>query len=871
MKKLLFGVLTAFGVALGANAAETGAETTFEKGDTTVSVQEDKSLLLTDENYWSVDGVEETGVATTSKVTAYTEAGVEKGTANGGFGDVTGMNTSYGTQYLQIDADSVLLRKNTATLSTETTSYYIDTMVKFTATDLIDEQMEKEIAPGEKIVVWMYQPSEPLDGSTVIPAPVLKVAAGCVDSVDGNNNSQASVSPLTYTASGTYTENKWYRLSVKAINKAFEGAEAVCFVVCIDGKPLTYDKQFYKDGVASIFATPSSMYRSLKGSILPSRVQGNSAKTLTGLGFKGNGAVDNILFSSAAPCDKLIDGSAVMLFKVGDNEFASWEEAVNAASTATGDTTIKLLTNEFTDSEGTTTHLKLDLSGVALNTDKTVVLDLNGKTLSSISQTSIEILGNAESTGKATVQIVDKVGGATVQGDVIVDTWDAIIGDVSENDKGVIYAGTLNAYRSTITLCKGKFVNNPTVPTWEIAAGATVASGYELVNPAFEGDYYTIAKSTAPTTTSVTITLGEGVASATYTIGDAQGVEIKETTPVEVAIGAVIKVTATAATGYTAKTVEDVTVTAETKTINVTAARNNYDLTITLGDGVASATYKLGDAEAVAVVSGTPVSVPYKTAVTISATAAEGYTLNKITDASFNMPAEAKSVSITAVPKTGALTVTWTDKKNITKVVYIVDKVETELVSGTAVDIEVGKTVTIVATVSGWNKVTGIPEAFAMTAEGKSVTIEVAAISADTDIGETTKPEDVGITGGDFASAAPTELKKVVNWAKDKNVSVADVNAMNFTTPGIKEEAYLLNCANTEDAVTAAKAEFKITSFTLVDGKLTPTLPSGYNGTVREKGTDSISGNTINWTYVTPENRGQFKFIKAVLEAVLTK
>lgn len=719
MKKLLFGVLTAFGVALGANAAIGTTETTFEKtgdektDDTTVSVQDETSLLLTND-YWSDDG-KDTGVPTTSKVMKYgTSGGVAKSSENGGFGELgtAGMTTPHGTQYLEIDADSVLLRNNTATLSDQTTSYYIDTMVKFTATDLPDSQMAEEIAEGEaegekeKIVVWMYQPSEIPEGSTEIPAPVLKVAAGRVDSVDGN--SQASVSPLTYTAIGTYMENKWYRLSVKAINKAFEGAEAVCFVVCIDGKPLTYDKQFYKDGVASIFATPSSMYRSLKGSILPSRVQGNGAKTLTGLGFKGNGAVDNILFSSAAPCDKLIDGSAVMLFKVGEEECATWEEAVNAALTATGDTTIKLLEDNFTDSEGTTTHLKLDFADVTLNADKMVVLNLNGKILTSINGTSIEILGNAKSTGKATVQIVDKVGGANVQGDVFVSTCHAMIGDASENssDKGVVYGGALSASEGTIKLYKGKFSNDPTVPG-EGYEAATVANGYELVK---QGDYWTIAK----------VTLTE------------------------------------------------------------------YDLTVTVvGEGVASVTVKTNGVVVQDFTSGTPIKVIQDAKVTITTTVADWYK---------------------------------------------------------AVD----------------------PQEFDMPAESKGVTISTTKI-ASSDIGDENPAADAGIEDGYFASESATkeEVQNVVRWAIDKGVSIAVVNLMNFESPTTREEAYLLNCANTEDAVTAAKAEFKIT-VDFVNGEFTPTWPTGYNGNVQKKGATKIGANA-DWTEVTKDNQGTFKFFRAIL------
>ena len=60
-------------------------------------------------------------------------------------------------------------------------------------------------------------------------------------------------------------------------------------------------------------------------------------------------------------------------------------------------------------------------------------------------------------------------------------------------------------------------------------------------------------------------------------------------------------------------------------------------------------------------------------------------------------------------------------------------------------------------------------------------------------------------------------------------------------------EAYLLNCANTADAVAAAKAAFKPTSITInADGTVDVGLPAapdgGFNGTVTVLGCETIDG-----------------------------
>lgn len=699
MKKLLFGVLTAFGVALGANAAIGTNETTFETDDTTVSVQEDKSLLTG--TYWSVDG-KEPGVATTSKVMAYegSERSLKK-TVNSDYGEVTdkGMTNEAGVNYLQIDADSVLLRNNKVTLDG---SYYIDTMVKFTATDLSDKQMEEEIATGEKIVVWMYK-------GEADPAPVLKVAGGFVESITSGN----SVSKKTYTAVGSYNEGTWYRLSVKAISDPFKSVSGVVsFVVCINGTPLTYVGYAIATSDISGSLVPKTEYRDFANNLIPSRVQGAGATELAGLGFKGNGAVDNILFSAAAPCNALKDGSKVVFFEVNGKSYVTFQEALTAALASETPATIKLA--DDLDFANMTAALSIDWSKVTpFEVATTVVLDLNGKTIPVLNETdgtSIDINGGQAKNG--TIKIISSTGNAIVQGLVVATESEVIIGDANDTvDKGVTYAyadnGMFDGSGFTIKLYKGKFVKKPT------AANVTPADGYELVK---QGDYWTIAK----------VTLTE------------------------------------------------------------------YDLTVTVvGEGVASVTVTTNSVVVQDFTSGTPIKVLQDAKVTITTTVADWY----------------KAVA---------------------------------------------------------------PQKFDMPAESKGVTISTTKI-ASSDIGDETPAADAGITEGDFTSANKENVQKVVDWAKANNVSLDDVKAMNFKSPGMKEEAYLLNCANTKEAIDAKKANFKITSFTLVDGKLTPTLPSGYNGTVREKGTDSISGNTINWTYVTPENRGQFKFIKAVLEAVLTK
>ena len=247
--------------------------------------------------------------------------------------------------------------------------------------------------------------------------------------------------------------------------------------------------------------------------------------------------------------------------------------------------------------------------------------------------------------------------------------------------------------------------------------------------------------------------------------------------------------------------------------------------------------------------------------MTIESAASEGYKLDGAETNTFTMT-EAKSVSVTATqnsPTTGTLVISWTDE-NVKSVSYTIGNGDAQsATSGAEISVEVDKTVTITAVVADWYKADVSAASFVMTADGKTVTIAAMKIASG-DISESTPAADAGITAGDFANATKAEVQNVVSWAQANNVSIADVNAMNFTTPGTKEEAYLLNCANTEAAVTGAKAAFQIPSIKVEGATVTVGVPTGnYNGTIKIKGKASLSD--TEWT----DKAEGHKFFRAFL------
>lgn len=125
-------------------------------------------------------------------------------------------------------------------------------------------------------------------------------------------------------------------------------------------------------------------------------------------------------------------------------------------------------------------------------------------------------------------------------------------------------------------------------------------------------------------------------------------------------------------------------------------------------------------------------------------------------------------------------------------------------------------------------------------------------------------PEDPSTVTGQTAGKAyglegelaDAEADKLAIWAKAN--SVAYVGAAG----AIKVEAYLLNVANTDEAIANGKANFKIPAITVdANGTVTVTDPEGsYNGKITIKG--SV---TVNGTYDLEKTDTTARFFKAFL------
>ena len=130
-------------------------------------------------------------------------------------------------------------------------------------------------------------------------------------------------------------------------------------------------------------------------------------------------------------------------------------------------------------------------------------------------------------------------------------------------------------------------------------------------------------------------------------------------------------------------------------------------------------------------------------------------------------------------------------------------------------------------------------------------------------------PEDPSTVTGQTAGAAygitgelaDADAGKLATWAKDKDKGNVAFGAVGTILP----EAYLLNVANTLEAIENGKANFKIPAITVdANGTVTVTSPdpdgSKYNGVITIKG--SV---TVNGTYDLDKADATARFFKAFL------
>ena len=192
------------------------------------------------------------------------------------------------------------------------TGVYLDTLVQFTPTE---DGGEPTLEGDDKLAIWLN-----VDSSTSTPVTNLMVRAAYVDD-NGTSTSATATNFILATASPVVAGN-WYRLTVKAIadvtqckakNGEYNPNGITGFEIYLDGVQLAATESTIGSGYIDR-AVDASEYGWLdestdadfiaylqSGKVFPSLKGETSNSTLQAVGFKGSGALDDLVWTTEDP------------------------------------------------------------------------------------------------------------------------------------------------------------------------------------------------------------------------------------------------------------------------------------------------------------------------------------------------------------------------------------------------------------------------------------------------------------------------------------------------------------------------------------------------------------------------------------------
>ena len=300
MKKLMTALssaaiaIFAFGAVNGQGLTSTGFETGAYTAGVAVDTDKDDAGVAaeSDTRVW----VSATDVESTVK--AYGDEGADaKPTITGVAADELGAN------YLAVEGKIERLAQEGGNAVEIGGGLYIDTVVKFTATDA-DAEGPDGVEEGDKLCIWLKGNEEDDTQCT------LMVTAGYI--VDFEASGIASHS---YETTTKLANNSWHHLQVKVLPAMDDdGYLGNGFVVYIDGQAVAATESVFNsdeepeytfNARAAAYASENKLFPSLIGK------GGNGDGTITSLAFKGSGAVDNISFTNDADPNPILIPAAL--------------------------------------------------------------------------------------------------------------------------------------------------------------------------------------------------------------------------------------------------------------------------------------------------------------------------------------------------------------------------------------------------------------------------------------------------------------------------------------------------------------------------------------------------------------------------------
>ena len=200
------------------------------------------------------------------------------------------LSTEGGTLWRSIDpiqsytVDNTTTYSNGAPVAVAADGTYLDTLVQFTPTE---DGGAPELDAADKLAIWLN-----VDNNGVTN---LMVRAAVVN-VDG----EPTATTFTITNKAV-TAGTWYRLTVKAIPDISDGDEIPGFQIRLDGHVLMSDTPTLESEYLALKEDSEYGEELLNGALFASLLGTASNPTLQGVGFKGSGALDDLVWTTDDP------------------------------------------------------------------------------------------------------------------------------------------------------------------------------------------------------------------------------------------------------------------------------------------------------------------------------------------------------------------------------------------------------------------------------------------------------------------------------------------------------------------------------------------------------------------------------------------
>ena len=209
-----------------------------------------------------------------------------------------------GNQFLALDSSETIYRTAVEVKGDKPTTQaigdgaFFDTLVKFTATEGL---AVPQLDAGAKVAIWAGYD----DAADDAPTNLFVTAAA------GATGLACTPANFTIDVGDDFDFAAWHRVTLRAIGEInTDVAKIAGFTLFIDGKQVACSDEDYAEKLGTGLTLKSEAAKfAAAQQLFVSMATGNEAQTFVGMGFKGNGSVDDVAITDKANAPAFAKGS----------------------------------------------------------------------------------------------------------------------------------------------------------------------------------------------------------------------------------------------------------------------------------------------------------------------------------------------------------------------------------------------------------------------------------------------------------------------------------------------------------------------------------------------------------------------------------